>query len=384
MITAFTAGAAITPQGAIADAVLLVQDGTVAAFGPASAIATPAKATVVPLGSATLSPAFVDVHCHGSAGHDVMQASAEGEREMAAFLAAHGVGRFLPTTVTADVETTLRALERMANWITRRTEQTLPGARPVGIHLEGPFISHAKRGVQPAEHIQPPSVELFDRFWQASQGHIRLMTLAPELPGALDLLRHAADLGVRVSLGHSNATAKETQQGIAAGAASATHCFNAMRGFDHREPGVVGAVLDCGELYAELICDGHHVSDEAIRLFARAKPADRRILVTDAISATGQGDGQFLLGQLQVQVAAGKAMLDGKLAGSVLTMDLGVQNFARVTALPLAQAAQAASQNPAAMLGLPAGLAVGSAADFVVLGHGGRLMATYLAGEAVV
>ena len=345
----------------------------------APAIPIPTGARLVDLGDALLAPAFVDVHCHGSAGHDVMQSSAEGQQAMTAFLARHGVGRFLPTTVTAEADKTLAALDRLAHWIER--PPAIPSsALPVGIHLEGPFICPAKRGVQPAEHIHPPSVDLFDRFYQAARGHILLMTVAPEMPGALDLIRHAAARGVRVSLGHSDATAAQARAGIAAGAASATHCFNAMRGMDHREPGLLGLVLDAQHLYAEIICDGHHCSDEAIRLYAAAKPRDRRILITDSISATGMGDGEFRLGELAVQVTGNKALLDGKLAGSVLTMDRAVARFASVTGLPVLEAAVGAAANPAGLLGLSASLAPGEPADFVALDSDGSLLRTVLAG----
>jgi N-acetylglucosamine-6-phosphate deacetylase len=381
MITAFTAQSAILSDGEISEPViLLVEDGLVLQCGARDAFEVPADVRFVDLGDALLAPAFLDVHCHGSAGHDVMAASTEGERDMAAFLAQHGVARFLATTVTAPVDATLAALERLADWCERPPSSN---ARPAGIHLEGPFISHGKRGVQPDEHIHLPSIELFDRFFGAARGHIRLMTIAPEIPGALELIRHATARGVRVSLGHSEATAAQGRAGIASGAVSATHCFNAMRGFDHREPGLLGLVLDQRDLCAEIICDGHHVSDEAIRLYAATKPADRRILITDAISATGQGDGHFRLGELEVTVAGDKAMLDGKLAGSVLTLDRGLQRFLAATGLPLYEAAIAAAQNPAAMLGLVCRLEPGASADFVALASDGRLLASYLNGELV-
>jgi N-acetylglucosamine-6-phosphate deacetylase len=379
MLTAYTANRALLADGVLSDAaVVLVEDGRILQVAAADALEVPSGARTVALGDTLLAPALVDVHCHGSAGHDVMEASKDGERAMAAFLASHGVGRFLATTVTASVDSTLQALERIAHWIERDDHRE--GARPVGIHLEGPFISHGKRGVQPDEHIQSPSVEMFDRFHQASRGHILLMTIAPEIPGAVELIRHAASQGVKISLGHSEATAAQGRAGIAAGAVSATHCFNAMRGFDHREAGLAGLVLDECALYAELICDGHHVSDEAIRLFTAAKPADRRILITDAISATGQGDGKFRLGDLQVTVEGARAMLDGKLAGSVLTLDRGVGKFLAATGCGLAEAAVAAGANPARMLGLSAKLEPGADADFVALDASGRLVATVLAG----
>ena len=180
----------------------------------------------------------------------------------------------------------------------------------MGIHLEGPFLSHAKRGVHPPAELQPPTVELFERLQQAARGHIRLLTIAPEIPGALDLIAHATHSGTRVSLGHSDATAAQTRAAIAAGAASATHTFNAMRRLDHREPGIAGVVLDAESLYAELICDGIHVAPEFVRLWLRAKGEERAILVTDGISATGMPDANYLLGELEVTVKNGRCLLD--------------------------------------------------------------------------
>jgi N-acetylglucosamine-6-phosphate deacetylase len=210
------------------------------------------------------------------------------------------------------------------------------------------------------------------------------MTLAPEIPGALDLLRHAISRGVRISIGHSDALAVQARASIAAGATSSTHAFNAMRGFEHREPGLLGVVLDDQNLFAEIICDGHHVAPEAIRLYARSKPHDRRILITDAISAAGEGDGKFRLGELEVTVADGRAMHDGKLAGSVLTMDRGVEHFLAATGLPVSHAAHAAGRNPAAMLGLDSrDLAAGARADINIVAPNGRLLATFLGGQRV-
>ena len=224
----------------------LADDGTIAA------IDSDPKALVNE--EDTLTAAFLDVHTHGAMGHDVMSTSPAQLGKMQHFLAQHGVAHYLPTTATTSIDATLRALASLADTIEAAPNEG--EAKPVGIHLEGPFLSHAKRGVHPAHELQPPSIELFDRFHQAARGHIALMTLAPELPGALDLIGHAVSLGVRVSLGHSNALAAETLAAIDAGAINATHTFNAMRALDHREPGILGIVLDDDRLFAELICDG--------------------------------------------------------------------------------------------------------------------------------
>lgn len=335
---------------------------------------------------AILTPTFLDVHIHGAAGHDVMHCSPQGLGEVQRFLARRGTGYYLPTTVTASVDDTLRALDALGAAI----ERPVPGdeATPIAIHLEGPFLSHAKRGVHQPELLQRPSIALFDRFQQAARGHIRLVTVAPELPGALEMIAHAAAQGVRVSLGHTNATAAEATAGITAGAASATHMFNAMRAMDHREPGVAAVVLDDQNVYAELICDGVHVAPAMVRLWLRLK-GDRAILMTDGISATGMPDGAYTLAGVPVTVADGKASVTSApetLAGSVLTMDRAVENLCEFTGCGLETAVRAASSQPAAMLGVGdtvGSLRVGQPASFNEYSVDGRLTGTYLNGQRI-
>ena len=306
------------------------------------------------------------------------------------FLATKGTSHYLPTTVTAPIDETLHSLEALA----RAIESPTPAdeAQPIGIHLEGPFLSHAKRGVHPASLLQRPSITLFDRFQQAARGHIRLLTLAPELPGSPDLIAHAIASGVRVSLGHTNATLAETRQAIASAPfdkLSATHTFNAMRPLDHREPGVLGFVLGLSKpaqpMFAELICDGIHVAPEFVRLWLRLKQ-EKAILVTDAISATGMPDGPCMLAGLPVTTANGKAFLTDApetLAGSVLTLDRAVANLQRFTGCSLETAVRCASSQPATLLRLQdtiASLRPGQPASFNQY-SAGRLEGTYLHGR---
>ena len=361
---------------------------TLAADGTIQEIVSDAKALAHE--QDTLTAAFLDIHTHGAMGHDVMSASPAQLGEMQRFLALHGVAYYLPTTATTSIDATLHALEALADAI--EAEPREAEARPVGIHLEGPFLSHAKRGVHPAQELQPPGITLFDRFYQSARGHISLMTLAPELPGALDLIRHAVSLGVKVSVGHSNALAAETLTAVYTGATSATHTFNAMRALDHREPGILGIVLDDDRLFAELICDGIHVAPPLVRLWLKAKGLDRAILVTDAMSATGMPDGEYRLAGLSVQVANGRAQLSedlakGKhtLAGSVLTLDRGVANLQSFTAASLADAVRLASHNPAAMLGRPelTRIQAGNAANLNRFDAANHLTATYIRGQQI-
>lgn len=395
--TLFTARQLITPDGMIENPrIALHADGTIADIesGAPDERVQGAEET-------TLTPAFFDIHVHGAVGHDMMEGTPEAIESVGRFLAAKGVAHFLATTVTAPIERTLHALEGIADAIDAaneaansgaRAHNTPPAAQPVGIHIEGPFLSHAKRGVHPSAELQPPSIALFERMQQAARGHIRLMTIAPETPGALDLIAYATGSGTRVSLGHSDATAAQARAAIAAGATSATHTFNAMRRLDHREPGMAGVALDADSLYAELICDGIHVAPEFVRLWLRAKGGERAILVTDGISAIGMPDANYRLGELEVTVKEGRCLLATDLAngvetlaGSVLTMDRAVSNLRRFTGASLATAVRLASRNPARMLGLDGlvEIAVGRPANFNIYSAAGALRQTILGGRAV-
>lgn len=337
----------------------------------------------------TLTTGLFDVHTHGCAGHDVMDADPGALPVIQRFLATRGVTHYLPTTVTAPIDDTARALERLADAIEKaavhETDQDHPQAQPRGIHLEGPFVSHAKRGVHPPAHILAPSIAVFDRFWRAARGHIRVLTIAPEEPGALDLIEYATALGVRISIGHSNATAFQARAAISAGAVSATHTFNAMRPLDHREPGILGVVLDDQHLFAELICDGVHVAPEIVRLWLKAKGAERGILITDSMAAAGMPEGEYTLGGMPVTVAAGVCLADGVLAGSVLTLDKAVANLIAMTGTDLATAVQLASINPARMTGFNdiGEVRAGLLADLNRFDREGQLIQTYVRGVSV-
>lgn len=390
MTTILTAAKLLTPLTEIDAPQVTIEDGGITSIESRGALALPEGASHLDFADAILVPGYFDVHTHGAVGHNAMEGTEEAFDAMGRFLASHGVAAYLPTTVTAPVDMTLRALEGMAQQIERASERAgvggMGGARPVGIHLEGPFLSHSKRGVQPAEYLQKPSTELLRRFWEAARGHVVLLTVAPELGGAEELIREAVGMGIRVSLGHSNATTQEAEAGIAAGATSATHTFNAMRPLDHREPGLLGVVLDEHELYAELICDGIHVDPLLVRLFHRVKAPDRGMLVTDSIAATGMPDGVYKLGTMDVTVANGKCTFEGKLAGSVLTMDRAVRNFVEFTKAPYNTAVRYASANPAQMAGMSetyGELTPGRPANITVLTPGGEVRCILLNGEMI-
>lgn len=362
--------------------VVTIEDASVVSIDTQDGLSTLPVGELVALPGNTLAPAYFDVHTHGAAGHDVMEADREALDTIGSFLASKGVGSYLATTVTAQLDATLRSLEGLACAI---AAPAAPGCtKPIGVHLEGPFLSHAKRGVHPPDLLLAPDIAVFDRLYEAAEGHVKLITIAPELAGAPELIRHATARGVRVSIGHSNATAAETRAALAAGAVSATHIFNAMRPLDHREPGILGVTLTDDAVYAELICDGIHVAPEMVQLWWKAKGQERAILVTDAMSAAGMPDGTYQLGGFAVEVAEGRAMANGVLAGSVLTLDRALANFVRFTGTPSAEALPLLTTNPARMTGLEASagsLSVGGAANLVAVDAAGQLRAAFVGGK---
>jgi N-acetylglucosamine-6-phosphate deacetylase len=364
-----------------------IEDGIVSALRSLSRDEFDKIAATQRFPQATLVPAYLDIHMHGCAGRDVMEATPEALADVSSYLAQHGVGAYLPTTVTATCENTVRSLGGLCREI-KRSEQNVNGtAKPLGIHLEGPFLSSAKRGVHRVDLLRVPSVEAFDRYWQASEGRIMLMTIAPEIPGALETIAYASSLGVRCSLGHSNATASQAKAGKEAGAKSATHTFNAMRALDHRDPGLAAYVLDENELYAELVADGFHVDPMMVRLYFKAKRPERMVLVTDSISATGMPDGKYTLGEMEVDVLEGRCTSGGTIAGSVLTLDRAVQNFAQFTGAGLRTAVTAASLNPARLISKDdrwGSVEVGRSADFAVLSEKGEVIETFLGGRSQI
>ncbi|HLJ26816.1 MAG TPA: N-acetylglucosamine-6-phosphate deacetylase [Candidatus Angelobacter sp.] len=382
MKTVVTAGSLFTPLELIDSPVVVIEDGRVVAVNSRRETELPAHAEHFDFPQMIAAPGFIDVHVHGNAGHDVMETDDSALAAIERSMARHGVTSYLPTTVTAPEERILGSLEHLRKAISGKEERG--GSCPLGIHLEGPFISHARRGVHPPESLLRPSVKLLERFWQASSGTLRMMTIAPELPGATETIQHARRLGVHSSLGHSDATSREAEQGIASGADHATHTFNAMRPLDHREPGVLGAALSDDRLTADIIADGVHVDPSMVKLFLAAKGVDRAILITDAISATGMGDGRYKLGGLEVEVKGDRCEFQGKLAGSVLTLDRAVRNVMSFAGWRLQQSVRLATLNPARLLDVASqkgNIAPGCDADLVILTPEGQVVQTFIAGR---
>ena len=387
--TLLAAPTVLTPERTLKNGRILFDDGRIERVGTRDEIDAPAGVRTLEFPDAVLAPGFIDIHIHGGAGFDVMHASADELAHFERFLATKGVTSYFPTTVTAPLDATYVSLERLAAAVETAEARARDGevrAQPLGLHLEGPFLSHAKRGVHPPEFLQPPSVETFDKLWQAARGTVSIMTVAPELENAQYMIREAAQRGVCVSLGHSDATAEQAQAGIAAGGRHVTHTFNAMRALDHREPGLTGVALGDDRLTAELICDGIHIVPEVVKLWYRAKGVDRAVLVSDAISATGQGDGRYRLGPFEVEVKGDRCQYEGKLAGSVLTLDRAVRNLMQFASLGLGESVRAASLNPARVAGVSGrkgALVQGADADIVVLTARGEVVKTIVRGQEI-
>jgi N-acetylglucosamine-6-phosphate deacetylase len=382
LATVLLARQLFTPLEAIDDAVLMFEDGVLTAVGTRAAAHIPPDAHVLDFGDAVLAPGLIDIHIHGGAGHDVMEGSDEGLAAIERLMIKHGVTSYCPTTVTAPVDATLRSLDALGKAIDSGSSDG-KRAHPLGVHFEGPFLSHAKRGVHPPTLLQPASRELFERMWQASGGRVSVMTIAPEIEGALDLIAEASRRGVCVSLGHSDAELPQARAAINAGARHATHTFNAMRPLDHRDPGLLGAILTDPAVTADIIVDGIHVDPVVVDLFLRTKGVEGAVLITDAISATGMPDGSYMLGGFAVQVHGGRCEFDGRLAGSVLTLDRAVRNTMKFANVSLQNAIRMATFNPASVLGIAkrkGSLSVGADADIVVFTPAGEVVRTVVGG----
>lgn len=381
------AARALTPLEEIRDAAVVIEDGSITSVAPRAEIVAPAHAKEISARDATLVPGFVDVHVHGAGGYDVMSSTEESLKAIASAVSRHGTTSFVATTVTAPPDETRRCLEDISRYtLSPANHSGDAGAEILGIHLEGPFISPARRGVHPAGAIAKPSVTLLDRYLESAAGVVKILTLAPEIPGALELIERGYAKGLVVALGHTDATYEQARTAIFRGARHAVHVFNAMRPFSHRETGVLGAVLVDPSVTAEIIADGVHVDDPAIKLLLAAKGTDLVLLVSDGTAATGMRDGSYRLGTFDVTVSDGICRnREGKLAGSTLTLDRAVQHMVRL-GVPVIEAIRMATYNPARRVGVEKKkgvVAAGADADFVLLTPELKIANVFVRGNAL-
>lgn len=318
--------------------------------------------------NAVVLPGFIDEHIHGAGGSDAMDGNTKDLAIIAETVAKEGTTSFLATTMTQSKENILKSMRAVKEYREAAGEQ---GARIAGVHLEGPFIAAAHKGAQPLEYVAAPDAKTFDEYNAACGNAIKIITLAPETDGALDFIRHIVAQGTVVSIGHTGAKYAEVKAAMEAGATNVTHTYNAQSPLHHREIGVVGSALLLEDLYCELICDTIHVSVPAMQLLVKNKRADKLALITDAMRAKGLADGVSELGGQTVYVKGGEARLaDGTLAGSVLRMNRALQNMVEKVGVPLTQAVDYCTINPARTLKMEneaGSIAEGKRADFAVL-----------------
>ena len=334
--------------------------------------------------NAIVLPGFVDQHIHGAGGSDGMDGSLEDIATIAKTVAGEGTTTFLVTTMTQSKENITKAMQAVKTY---REQASKDGARVAGIHLEGPFIAAAHKGAQPLEYVAQPAIETFDEYNKASGNAIKVVSLAPEVDGAEEFIRHIASQGIVASIGHSGAKYADIKKAVDAGAKNVTHTYNAQSALHHREIGVVGSAMLLDELNCELIADTIHVSVPAMQLLIKNKPADKLTLITDAMRAKGIPDGVSELGGQTVYVKNGEARLeDGTLAGSVLRMNRAIENIVRKVGVPLLQAVDFATINPAKNLGIDkevGSIKVGKRADFTVINENFDVLMTVRDGEIV-
>jgi len=320
-------------------------------------------------------PGLVDIHTHGAMGEDFSDGKPEGLQPLADYYAAHGVTSYLATTMTLKEEVLTPAMHAIRDF------KRAGGAKCAGIHLEGPFLSFAKRGAQAAENLHLPDTALFDRLNEASGGQVRLVTVACEEEGGMDFIGYVSQK-CTVSLGHTVCSYEQAMEAFGHGASHATHLFNGMEGLHHRKPGIVAAARDAGAS-VELICDGLHIHPAVIRL-VHALYGDKLNLISDSLRCAGMPDGDYMLGGQPITVKGGKACLSGTdtLAGSSISMLDALRNVVRF-GLPLASAVYAASTAPALAVGLTdvGSVQVGKCADLLVLDKDLNLLAVYVDGE---
>jgi len=340
-----------------------------------------------------LIPGFIDLHIHGAMGFDVMDGSLEALEKISEALVKEGTTAYLATTMTDSESKISQALINIAEFKKFKNKNLnlknlkSSGAEILGVHLEGPFISPNRMGAQNPEFIRAPEINIFKKFQDLAEGQIKLVTMAPEVPGASEFIKYLCEMGVVVSIGHSDANFLEAKKSIDSGVTHCTHLYNAMSSFHHRTPGVAVAVLGDDRVRAELIADGIHVDPNVLALTLKIKTAEQLVLVTDAMRAKCLSEGEYDLGGQKVFVKSGAARLaSGVLAGSVLTLNKAFSNIQDYTGCSLKDAVKMASENPAKQLGIfdkKGSIKINKDADLVLIDKAGQIHATFCQGNLV-
>jgi N-acetylglucosamine-6-phosphate deacetylase len=380
MRTAIKRGKIVTPLEILEDADVLIEDGKIVAVGPG--LADRGVAETIDAEGHIVAPGYIDVHVHGSVGHDAMDGTREAIEGMARFFAARGVTAFCPTTLTQAPDDIMASVRAIHDCMQTPIEG---GAQPVGVHLEGPCINADKKGAQPADHVRTAAALDYEQIF--SLGNIKLITLAPEIEENKALIAFARSRGAAVVVGHSAATYEQMVEAVRLGVNHATHTFNQMEGLHHRRPGTVGAVLLLDRIYAEFIADGIHLHPAVVTMIVRLKGPDKALLITDAIRGAGMPEGEYELGGQKIVVKKGAVRLaDGTLAGSALAMDTAVRNVHEFVGAPLQHCLQMATLTPARSISIAhrkGSLEPGKDADVVILNRDLEVTATMVNGRVV-
>ncbi|CAN5625816.1 N-acetylglucosamine-6-phosphate deacetylase [soil metagenome] len=378
------AGGVVTAGRVDGPATVAVADGVVAAVSAGHDTEPCDGEPVLDAGDLILAPGMIDLHTHGANGAQAANGTPRDLAEMAEFFAAHGVTGFL-ASIGGDQASIENGLQAVAAFASERLDGR--GARCLGAHLEGPFINPHSAGAFPVDTVVAPDPFLLDHYLQLARGWVKVVTIAPELPGALPLIKRAFAAGVVCAAGHSLADAAQMERGIEAGIRHVTHMYNAMKPLHHRDPGIVGVTLTDDRVSAEVIVDGVHVDPYAVRLLLAAKGVERTAVITDSIGAAGLADGSYDFAGRGVTVADGAARLsDGALAGSVITMDQALRTLVDVVGVSLGAAVVSVSETPARILGREATsgrIAAGMVADLVALDADLRVAWTMVGGQLV-
>jgi len=380
---AIIGGKLFTPFETIDRGTVTIKNGKIVSVGHEDEVSVPSGAEVIDATNKIVAPGFINIHIIGSRGVDTMDATYDAINEVSKYIAGGGETSFVPSTVSAPQERIVAVGRAVKSAVEKGTD----GAEVLGLHLEGPFINPKRKGSHNAEYIRPPSIEELDEAVREAGGYVKLVTIAPELEGALDLIRELKKQGIVSTVGHSDATYGEMMAGVKAGLSHATHMFDGMRPFHHREPGVVGAILTLDEMTADVIADGVHVHPAAIKILIRIKGTDKVALITDATKPAGMPDGMYELGGLKVIVKGGVCRTEaGNLAGSIIRLNDAVRNMVDLVGLSLQEAIKMATINPAKVIGVDGrkgSLEPGKDAGIVIFDNNMNVYKTIVGGKIV-
>jgi N-acetylglucosamine-6-phosphate deacetylase len=367
----------ITPSTVLKDHAIGIENGIIQAVVPKNKIRGKG---ITDFGSAFITPGLIDIHIHGCNGADVMDATFESLNHMSVFLASHGVTGFVATTISADKQSIMHAIK-----VAIAFQSKLEGARLLGIHLEGPYLNNQYKGAHSSDFLRLPDPNEYQEWFK--HDIIQLVTIAPEIKGADEIINYGRERGMLFAIGHSNASYKEVLASADAGLTQATHIFNGMGRLHHREPGTVGAILTDNRIFAQMIADGIHLHPAVVKLVIAAKGIDKTVLISDSIRATGLGDGTYLLGEMEVTVKNGKPRIEsGGLAGSTLTLDQAVRNVIKFSSISFGDAVAMASFVPSRAMNWQnsrGSIIAGADADLAVFNQDLQVVSTFVKGKLV-